>query len=106
MQGGKRQMLRKRGSDNEEEEDQADRDEDDEADRDDRDDEVATGPSSKLTQLASENTLGKRQRVESLVLITSHNRSLPIQRDNEDEEGGEIPLPENSATQRRTSGRA
>lgn len=97
-------MLRKKKevfdliSDNEEEEDQADHDEDDE------DVEVATGLSSKLTQLASESTLGKRQRVESSVLIPSHNRSLPIQLNDEDEEG-EISLPENSATQRRTFGR-
>jgi hypothetical protein len=85
-------------SDNEEEEDQANHDEDDE------DNEITTSLSLKLTQLASESTLGKRQRVESSVLISSHNQSLPIQLDNLDEEG-EIPLPENCGTQRRISRR-
>jgi hypothetical protein len=91
-------------SDNEEEEDQVDYDEDDDDNEDDEDDEIATSLSLKPTQLASESALGKRQRVESSVMIPSYNRSLPIQLDDEDEEG-EIPLPENNTTQRRTSRR-
>jgi hypothetical protein len=85
-------------SDNKEEEDQAYHNKDDGNDGDDGDNEVATGLSSKLTQTAYESTLGKRQRVQSSVLIPSHNQSLPIQLDDEDKEGSEIPLPENSAT--------
>lgn len=69
--------------------------------------EDSTDATSKPTRLAGESILGKRPRVGTTATDLLSTQAPPIQLedgDGEDEED-EPPLPENSSTQRRTSGR-
>jgi hypothetical protein len=79
---------------------------DNEEEEEEEEEEDHTDTTSEPNQVADESVLGKRPRIEPTATALPSTQAPLIQQDGngEDEEDG-IPLPENSCTQKRTSGR-